>query len=430
MNINYLTPRFFPSISGGEFYIQKIAEYMQTKYNEGVGVICSNAIDFQGLKNENGLIIQPNHPNYTIYNNIPVHRVQLDYTYLKSKENYDKAVIQCASYCEKNGLNINSDMISLFLSNGFNINDLIKKIENKEVPYNHNIIHSTFLPYSTILYSLIISKIENIPSVSTPFYHIFNPRYEHSGYVKVLSYYDTIIACTQYEKEFLIKNGLNSNRVEVTPMGVDFELYSTPVKSKSGKIKSFKKEVGIKGSFILYCGHKNFEKGALSLLRASELVHKKDPNLEFVFIGPTTTAFDVELKKFRKLGIKIHNFTPGNMMGYYDWRKISAFQECSIFVMPSRSDTYGMVYLEAWSAGKPVIGAKNPVMQEVIRENKDGLLVEFDNLVEIADSILNLMNNPALRDELGKNGQLKVKNNNSWDLISEKTHKIYEKLLK
>lgn len=429
MNINYLTPRFFPSISGGEFYIQKIAEYMQKRYNENVGVLCSNAIDFQGLKTEDGLLLQSNHPNFKIYNHIPIQRVKLEYIYLKSEVNFKNAVNQISLLCEKNNLDINSDTISLFLTNGFNINYLIEKIEKKEIVYNYDIIHSTFLPYSTILYSLLISKINLIPSVCTPFYHIFNPRYEHREFIKVLSNFNTLIACTQYEKEFLIKNGISCNCIEVTPMGVDFELYNTPVKSKSGKIKSFKKENGIKNPFILYCGHKNYEKGALSLLKASELVHKNNPNIEFVFIGPTTTAFDVELKKIRKLGIKIHNLTPGNMTGYYDWRKISAFQECSIFAMPSRSDTYGMVYLEAWAAGKPVIGAKNPVMQEVIHENKDGCLVEFDNIPEIAESILNLINNPNLRDEMGKYGQKKVKKNNTWDLISEKTHKIYRRLI-
>ena len=49
-------------------------------------------------------------------------------------------------------------------------------------------------------------------------------------------------------------------------------------------------------------------------------------------------------------------------------------------LMPSRSDAYGISYLEAWASKKPVIGADTPVMREVIQHEKDGLLVKFDDI--------------------------------------------------
>ena len=54
-----------------------------------------------------------------------------------------------------------------------------------------------------------------------------------------------------------------------------------------------------------------------------------------------------------------------------------------MYVMPSRSDAYGISYLEAWASKKPVIG-QIPVMREVIQHEKDGLLVQFDDISGIA----------------------------------------------
>ena len=59
------------------------------------------------------------------------------------------------------------------------------------------------------------------------------------------------------------------------------------------------------------------------------------------------------------------------MTGYYDKKKIAAFKEADLYLMPSRSDAFGISFLEAWSAGKPVIGARIGATPEVIRENID-----------------------------------------------------------
>jgi len=425
LNLLFFTPRYFPAISGGEFYIQSIAEYMKKLYKDNPLILCSNAIDFKAFKSNKGLFIKPEDPNFKSYRGIKLHRIQINHENYKNPIKFNSAINEIKNFCEKINLNLTMEMITEFFSNGPDFNNFIKKIMDGKVKLIAHLIHTTFLPYSPLLYSLIISKLYNIPSICTPFYHIFNPRYTSQHLIGLLANFDAIIACTQYEKNELIKKGIDSKKIHVVPMGVDYTLYANPIKSKTGKIKSFKKFYNIKEDFILFCGYKNYEKGAISLLKSIQKIIKKLPNLLYVFIGPSTLAFDYELKNARKIGAKIINITPDQLNGYYDWRKISAFKECSIFVMPSRTDAYGIVYLEAWAAGKPVIGAKNPVMSEVIKDNYDGILVEFDNTEEIANAIISLMKDRQMRNFLGENGRKKVKNNNQWDLIAKKTRKIY-----
>ena len=97
--------------------------------------------------------------------------------------------------------------------------------------------------------------------------------------------------------------------------------------------------------------------------------------------------------------------------------------------MPSRSDAFGISFLEAWSMGKPVIGARIGATPEVIRENIDGLLVEFDNPKDIAQKVIFLLKNNKLRKIYGSAGQLKVSQKYTWDIVAKETHYTYQNLL-
>ena len=185
-----------------------------------------------------------------------------------------------------------------------------------------------------------------------------------------------------------------------------------------------------KYKLVLYCGHKNYEKGAISILKSIPFILEKLKNIYFVFIGPATKAYNYELSKIQKLKYsRIINFTPDNLTGYYDKKKIAAFQEADIYLMPSRSDAFGIAFLEAWAAGTPVIGARIGATPEVIQENIDGLLVEFDNPLDIAQKVITLMKYKKLRKKLGLAGQIRVSQNYTWDIVAEKTHNAYQSIL-
>jgi glycosyltransferase involved in cell wall biosynthesis len=98
--------------------------------------------------------------------------------------------------------------------------------------------------------------------------------------------------------------------------------------------------------------------------------------------------------------------------------------------MPSRSDAFGISFLEAWAARKPVVGARIGATPEVINEYVDGLLVEFDNPLDIAEKVITLLKNKRLRKKYGLAGQKKVKERFTWDHITKETYKAYLHLIK
>ena len=121
---------------------------------------------------------------------------------------------------EGNNVWKNSNFKSL-LENGPNhtkfFNNLLKN--RKTTAFSGKIIHSTYLPYATILFSLIYSHQLNIPSVCTPFIHMNNPRYQKTTYESILNSYNRIITCTETEKAYLIQKGISQNKISYHSYG-------------------------------------------------------------------------------------------------------------------------------------------------------------------------------------------------------------------
>ena len=75
----YLPTRYFPSISGAEFYIQRMAEILKSKYKYHVKIFTSNAIDFKALRNPEGRTIKSNEKHFDKINDITIERFPINY---------------------------------------------------------------------------------------------------------------------------------------------------------------------------------------------------------------------------------------------------------------------------------------------------------------------------------------------------------------
>jgi glycosyltransferase involved in cell wall biosynthesis len=74
---------------------------------------------------------------------------------------------------------------------------------------------------------------------------------------------------------------------------------------------------------------------------------------------------------------------------------------CSVFVLPSRYEGLGCVYLEAMACGKPVIACRGQGIDEVIEHGKNGWLVPINGLEELAQGLSTLLRSPELCQRLG-----------------------------
>jgi teichuronic acid biosynthesis glycosyltransferase TuaC len=78
--------------------------------------------------------------------------------------------------------------------------------------------------------------------------------------------------------------------------------------------------------------------------------------------------------------------------GRQSWSEVAeAMRRCSVFVLPSRNEGLGCVYLEAMSCGKPVIGCRGQGIDEVIEHGKNGCLIPADGLEELVQGLSALL---------------------------------------
>lgn len=208
------------------------------------------------------------------------------------------------------------------------------------------------------------------------------------------------------------------------------------------------------GKVILsYIGKDFYGKGGQDVLRAYEILGKKYKNVELKFKGDIPEEYQ-ELLKLP--GLK---FITGHLSR--DELFSEMYLNSDIFVLPTTSDNYGVVFLEAMSAGMPIVGSKSFTVPELIEDGKNGFIVNnpytWENYLlegkkkglkekdylkdiqkehpeiinELVEKISILIENPSLRLKMGEEsrriieeGKLSIKERNNH------LKKIYEEALR
>jgi glycosyltransferase involved in cell wall biosynthesis len=133
------------------------------------------------------------------------------------------------------------------------------------------------------------------------------------------------------------------------------------------------------------------------LLRAAALLRDRIPQLEIRIVGNGP-----ERAKLRKIYLDLELGSTVQWLGDASMGTLAAeYNRADLFCLPSVQEGFGIVFLEAMAAGKPIVAARAAAVPEVV---SDGLLVEPENPEALAEAILRLYRDPDLRHSLGSSG--------------------------
>ena len=178
---------------------------------------------------------------------------------------------------------------------------------------------------------------------------------------------------------------------------------------------------------IVTVGRLVHRKGQDRLLEALPRIIKEIPDVALVYVGegPHRQQLDNLVKK---LGLQNHVYFIGRIQ-FSELPKYICVGD--VFAMPSRSRFFGLeveglgiVYLEASACGLPVIAGASGGAPDAVIAGETGLVVDGNNLEEIAQSCINLLKSKELRDQMGKNGRAWVIDNWRWEIWSNKFNKL------
>jgi len=141
--------------------------------------------------------------------------------------------------------------------------------------------------------------------------------------------------------------------------------------------------------------------------------------------------FNFKLVGDGKLFKKIERFVLENklknveLLGKRSFKDVaSLMRTCSFLIVPSRSEGFGMVAVEAMACSKPVIASNVGGLSEIIEDGVNGLLFEKENINDLREKITLLVNNREMRNNLGKEGK-RFSKNFSWKKCAEEVLKLY-----
>jgi glycosyltransferase involved in cell wall biosynthesis len=151
------------------------------------------------------------------------------------------------------------------------------------------------------------------------------------------------------------------------------------------------------GPFVLCACRHVHKKGVDTLLRAFVLIRRECPTLRLVLLGGGP-LLEEHKTLAQTLGIESYVMFAENVAH----AEVSAFFEaCSVFVLPSRAEPFGLVVLEAAYHKKGIVCTRVGGIPEIIANGVNGLLVESDDPAGMAAQVVALVRNPGLAERLG-----------------------------
>lgn len=103
---------------------------------------------------------------------------------------------------------------------------------------------------------------------------------------------------------------------------------------------------------------------------------------------------------------------------------------CHMFVLPSWKEGFGIVYIEAMSRGKCVIGCRGEGIEDAVCDNVDGVLVKPKDVNDLEMKMDKLLSNDDMVKKIGNNAKNKVLKEFTWYKSAEKLYKLYLEVLK
>jgi len=304
-----------------------------------------------------------------------------------------------------------------------------KEIENDKP----DIIHTIGLRSFQSIIAWRVSKKLNIPLVVSDQGGLTtHPFLAESGFFlktlykiqdffikKIINDASVISVANEYEQK--IFSSLNKkSRIEIIRNGVNLK--------KLVSKHNFKEKYQINSNFILFVGRFSKSKGIETLINAFSIVKNKlkDSNIHLVIMG-VDFGYQAEMEKLiKKLNlseeIKVIKNPPRDDV-------ISAYGESEFLVLPSQWELSPLVPLESFAFKKPVISTNSHGIPYTVQNNKNGILVEPENSLELSNAIIKLLNDSELREKLGQSGYNFVNEECNCVSMAKNSLKLYEDIL-
>ena len=283
-----------------------------------------------------------------------------------------------------------------------------------------DVVHGFTIPFESLLLGAeALARRNGAAFFVTPFLHTGpegDPSVERSyampHQIGLMRRAAGVVALTSIERAFLIRRGVPANVVHAVPAGIPLEAAC----SEDGTAEA---------PAVLFLGAATYEKGAIHVAEAVRRLRAAGVDVTLDLAGTVTgqvARYFAKLPQEEKAGIRVH----GNVS---EAEKRRLLARCALLAMPSRVDSFGLVFLEAWAYGKPVIGAQAGGIPAVVDHGENGLLIRFGDVDALAGALRALLTNRDRARRMGAAGRDKLRSRYDWDIVYPQLLGLYQRAL-
>jgi D-inositol-3-phosphate glycosyltransferase len=293
----------------------------------------------------------------------------------------------------------------------------IERIRQRQPHGRYDVIHSHY--WVSGVAGLELSRLWGVPLVHTM--HTMakvknlllhpgekpEPRRREDGEHRIVDGAARVIANTSAEAAELVSHyDADFDHIDVAPPGVDLTVFTPAFRSRS------RAQLGVPACkfHLLFAGRIQRLKGPQILIQAAALLRSRRPDidLQVTILGALSGAKDFDLKSLISaagMDDVVTHHPPVNAPELAGW-----FRSADVVVMPSYSESFGLVALEAQACGTPVVATRVGGLSRAIFDGRTGLLVEGHKPADWADVLEALYDDPATRKDMGLAAALHAEN--------------------
>jgi glycosyltransferase involved in cell wall biosynthesis len=274
------------------------------------------------------------------------------------------------------------------------------------------------IPFFTSLYVNDLSKIALIFQLTGEIFYKILPKpmayiaknIEPLIYKKFYIDMYSVVLSRSIKSE-LVSLGFSNDKVNVIEPGVDIDFYVPGEKTKYPS--------------VLYLNRIVPYKNVDDLVRAFKIVKKEIPDAKLYIVGCRGTKYEKHIMKL------VYSLNLVHSVYFYPFvtgeRKREFLQKAWVHVLPSTKEGWGISVTEAAACGTPSIGYDVPGLRDSIKHSITGFLVPFKNINALAKSIIAILSDETLREEMSTNAR-KEALKFTWDRAAMLMNKVIEKV--
>jgi glycosyltransferase involved in cell wall biosynthesis len=240
---------------------------------------------------------------------------------------------------------------------------------------------------------------------------------------------DRVIVLSDHVGRYVVEVGrVQPERIRRVYYGINLD---RPIALARRAVDELRAEFGIPlgGPFLLCVGRLDPQKGHPVLFEAMRPVLREQPDARLVVVGGAQQASQEYVATLRTHAADAE--LAGRIVFAGERTDVPRLMAaCDVFVLASLWEGFGLVFVEAMAAGKPVVATRVSAIPEVVLDGETGLLVPPEDADALAAAILRLCDDPAERDRLGNSGYRRVHELFTADRMVDETLAVYEEALR